>query len=173
MKKILTLIAIATVLLTGCKTTEENYRKSYEATIANAMKKDMDGLDNETYNKVIAAQRPKTVSVKGNDVPMTRGYAVLYMGKGQVLKKYNVVVGAMRQSYNAQALRNRLKDEAGCNAYIITDRDHNYFVVAAAYNNLEMAADYLKNIKSHIKFKLPINEPYIYDTTRIFIEDEK
>ncbi len=173
MKKILTLIAIATVLLTGCKTTEENYRKSYEATIANAKEKDMDGLDSETYNKVIAAQRPKAVSVKGDNVPITTGYAVMFKGDNKDLKKYNVVVGAMRQQFNAKAFCNRLKEEAGCNAYIMTDRDHNYFVVAAAYNNLEMAAEYLKNIKSHIKFKLPIDEPYIYDTKRIFIKDEE
>lgn len=172
MKKIFLLIAVATVLLTECKTTEENYRKSYEATIAFAKEKDMEGMDSETYNKVIASQRPKAVTVKGTDVPMTTGYAVMFNGDNKDLKKYNVVVGAMRQQFNAKAFCNRLKEEAGCNAYIMTDRDHNYFVVAAAFNNLEMAAEYLQNIGSHIKFKLPIDQPYIYDTKRIFIKEE-
>ena len=173
MKKLLALIAIATVLLTGCKTTEENYRKSYEATIANAKEKDMEGLDSETYNKVIASQRPKSVTVQGADVPMTTGYEVMFNGDNKDLKKYNVVVGAMRQQFNAKAFCNRLKEEAGCNAYIMTDKDHNYFIVAAAYNNLEKAAEYLNNISKHIKFKLPIDQPYIYDTKRIFIKEEE
>ena len=155
MKRLTWIIALLLVLA-SCKTTEENYRKSYIAAIQGKQEKQektdstLTKEEKEIYNKVIEQQKPKLTNV-GNDIPM---------------KKYNVVVGAMRQQFNAKAFCDRLRQN-NCKAYVITDRDMNYFVVAAGFETMEEAAEYLKNIDRHIPFKLPLEEPYIYDTTRL------
>ncbi len=166
------LIAACTVLLQGCRTTEENYRSSYEIATEKLRADETGGLDRDTYNKIIEQQRPK-ISVVGEDsVPLVNGYAWQFYGKEYPLCKYNVVVGAMKQQFNAKAFCDRLR-QAGCESYVITDRDKNYFVVAAGFNDKQKAADYLNSIGTHIPFKLPIDQPYIYDTTRIYVKPSK
>ena len=163
------LIAACTVLLQGCRTTEENYRSSYEIATEKLRADETGGLDRDTYNKIIEQQRQK-ISVVGEDsVPLVNGYAWQFYGKEYPLCKYNVVVGAMKQQFNAKAFCDRLR-QVGCESYVITDRDKNYFVVAAGFNDKQKAADYLSSIGAHIPFKLPIDQPYIYDTARIYVK---
>lgn len=168
MKKLVLLLFV--VGLIGCKTTEDNYQKSYHAAIAKAKEKDSEGVDQATYNKILEQQKPKQTVVDGDTVRASKGYAWQFYGKDIPLKKYNVVVGAMKQQFNAKALCDRLR-KAGCNSYVITDSKNNYFVVADGFNIIERASEYIQNIGKHIPFKLPIPEPYIYDTSRIYVKD--
>lgn len=169
MMKQIIFITAAIVLLQGCRTTEENYRSSYEIATEKLRADETGGLDRDTYNKIIEQQRPK-ISVVGEDsVPLVNGYAWQFYGKEYPLCKYNVVVGAMKQQFNAKAFCDRLR-QAGCESYVITDRDKNYFVVAAGFNDKQKAADYLNSIGARIPFKLPIDHPYIYDTARIYVK---
>lgn len=163
------LIAVAALIFAGCRTTEENYQSSYETAIQKMKEKEADGVDRTTYNKIIDRQKPKESVVGGDTVAVAGGYAWQFYGDRYPLKKYNVVVGAMKQQFNAKAFCDRLQ-QAGCEAYVITDREKNYYVVAAGFNNEQMAADYLRDIEKHIPFKLPIDEPYIYDTSRIYVK---
>ncbi len=55
MKKLVLLLFV--VGLIGCKTTEENYQKSYQAAIAKAREKDSEGIDPTTYNKILEQSR--------------------------------------------------------------------------------------------------------------------
>lgn len=163
-------VIVSVMSFQSCRTTEENYRTSYEIATAKMSADETGGLDRETYNKIIEQQSPRTTFVGTDSVPLVSGYAWQFYGKEYPLCKYNVVVGAMKQQFNAKAFCDRLRTSAGCEAYVITDRDKNYFVVAAGFNDLQKASDYLKDIGSHIPFKLPIDEPYIYDTARIYVK---
>jgi hypothetical protein len=168
MKKLVLLLFV--VGLIGCKTTEENYHKSYQAAIAKAREKDSEGIAPTTYNKILEQQKPKKTVVSGDTVRESRGYAWQFYGNDIPLKKYNVVVGAMKQQFNAKSLCDRLR-KAGCNSYVITDSKRNFFVVADGFNVIEKASEYIQNIDKHIPFKLPIPEPYIYNTSRIYVKD--
>ena len=170
MKKLLILFGIA-LLFCACKTTEENYRQSYESAVAKIKDKEREGVDSATYNRIVAMQAPKGTIVGNDTVKIVTGLAWQAYGEDIKLKKYNVVVGAMKQIFNAKEMCNRLRN-AGCEAYVMTDRHKNYYVVAAAYNRKDSAADFLKNISTHIPFKLPLSEPYIYDTTKIYVKNE-
>ncbi len=153
----------------GCRTTEENYRNSYDLAVGGTAERDSLGVDKATYNKIIEQNTPKATAVGADSVPMVSGYAWQFYGQENPLCKYNVVVGAMKQQFNAKAFCDRLKG-AGCKAYVITDREKNYYVVAAGFNSVENAAAYLRDIHRHISFKLPLSEPYIYDTARIYVK---
>lgn len=165
-------ILLLVIATTGCRTTEENYRSSYEAAIVKAKEKQAEGVDSITYNKILEQQRPKMRVVEGDSARMVTDYAWQSYGKEYPLKKYNVVVGAMRQKFNAEAFCDRLRT-LGCQSYVITNYKHDYFVIAAGFNNLKMAADYIRDIHKHLSIKLPIDEPYIFDTNRIYIKNEK
>jgi septal ring-binding cell division protein DamX len=167
--KRLTWIFALLLILSACKTTEENYRKSYVAAIQSKQEKTDSTLtaeEKEIYNKVIEQQKPRLTNVGEDSIRTSRNYAWMFYGNDIPLKKYNVVVGAMRQQFNAKAFCDRLR-KSNCKSYVITDRDMNYFVVAEGFDTMEEAAKYLKNINKHIPFKLPLKEPYIYDTTRL------
>ena len=167
--KRLTWIFALLLILSACKTTEENYRKSYVAAIQSKQEKTDSTLtaeEKEIYNKVIEQQKPRLTNVGEDSIRTSRNYAWMFYGNDIPLKKYNVVVGAMRQQFNAKAFCDRLR-KSNCKSYVITDRDMNYFVVAEGFDTMEEAAEYLKNIDKHIPFKLPLKEPYIYDTARL------
>lgn len=168
MKKLLVL-SFFVLALFGCKTNEENYRQSYETAISKIKEKQAEGVDSATYNKIIEQQKPKQTTIGDMAVRTSKGYAWQSYGEDIPLMKYNVVVGAMKQKFNAEAMCDRLRG-IGCQAYVITDRQKNYFVIAAGYNDVEKAATYITEISKHITFPLPISEPYIYDTTKIYIK---
>lgn len=168
MKKLL-LLGIIVFALSACKTTEENYRASYEAAVQHNTDKESESIDRETYNKIIEQQKSSMAVVGTDSVKLVRNYAWQFYGEDLPLKKYNVVVGAMKQKFNAKAFCDRLRS-SGCESYVITDRQNNYFVVAAGFNTLEQAVIYVKDINRKIPFKLPIDEPYIYDTTKIYVK---
>ena len=151
----------------SCRTTEENYHASYETAIEKMKQKDE--ADRDIYNKIIEKEGPKETFVGNDTLPIASGYAWQFYGEDVPLKKYNVVVGAMKQQFNAKAFCDRLRG-AGCESYVITDREKNYFVVAAGFNDVNKAAAYIKDISKHIPFKLPLSEPYIYDTARIYVK---
>ena len=169
MLKRIAFVLISVVLLQACRTTEENYRSSYEIATEKMRADETGGLDRETYNKILEQQRPRATVVGTDSVPMVSGYAWQFYGEEYPLCKYNVVVGAMKQQFNAKAFCDRLRAE-GCESYVMADRNKNYYIVAAGFNDLQKAADYLKTVASCISFKLPIDEPYIYDTARIYVK---
>lgn len=168
MKKILVL-SFFIIALCACKTSEENYRQSYETAISKVKDKQAEGVDSATYNKILEQQKPKQVMIGDMTVRKSKGYAWQSYGEDVPLKKYNVVVGAMKQKFNAEAMCDRLRG-VGCQAYVITDRQKNFFVIASGFNDIEKAATYINEISKHISFPLPIAEPYIYDTTKLYIK---
>ena len=162
-------MTVCLMLASACKTTEENYRQSYLAAVEGRTESaaPTDSISSEIHNKIMEAMRPKQVKVGGMEVPVLETNAWAYDTRHKnVMKKYSVVVGAMRQLFNAKSFCTRL-DKAGCPSYIIVDRQKNYYVVAAGFDMLTDAAGYLANIDNEIPFKLPIDKPFICSTTRL------
>ena len=150
-------IAVLSALtLAGCKTTESNYRESYEAAVRsrNAAEADLDSV-----------VEPQTVD----------GCSALYL-EGNVwqafdddvnkMKRYSVVVGAMRQMFNAKAFCTRLRQN-GAKAYVIQNGAKDYFVVAEGFDTFAEAADYVNHIDKRLKIKIPLKEPFVYRTIRL------
>ena len=171
MMKQIIFITAAIVLLQGCRTTEENYRSSYETATKKLRAEATDGIDSETYNKIIAQQRPKTTVIGEDSVPMANGYAWQFYGKEYPLCKYNVVVGAMKQQFNAKAFCDRLR-QAGCESYVITDRDKNYFHTFQAANRPALHLRHRPHLRQTRNSKIKNTVPQIdisYQGTVFFV----
>lgn len=169
MNKHLLIAALASLIILpatfGCKTTEENYRQSYEAAIRHKQEKEQSGLDRETYNRILEEQQPQLTAAGNDSVRTTKGYARQSYGADITFRKYNLVVGAMKQKFNAEAFCDRLRRE-GFPAYVIIDTKKNYYVVAEAYDSLQAAAAALRQLPDRLSFKPPVT-PYVFNTTRI------
>ena len=81
MLKRIAFILISVVLLQACRTTEENYRSSYEIATEKMRADETGGLDRETYNKILEQQRPRATVVGTDSVPMVSGYAWQFYGE--------------------------------------------------------------------------------------------
>lgn len=161
--------ALCCLVLASCKTTEENYRKSYVAAVEKikAKEADSDSTDTTIHNKVLDASRPHEIEVGEQKVMYMQGN-IWQPDKtaGEKMRRYNVVVGAMRQKFNANAFCTRLT-ENGNDAYVLQDSQKNYFVVAAGFDTLEEAARYLQEIDKNVKVKIPVATPFVYRTLRL------
>ena len=82
------------------------------------------------------------------------------------MKRYSVVVGAMRQMFNAKAFCTRLRQN-GAKAYVIQNGAKDYFVVAEGFDTFAEAADYVNHIDKRLKIKIPLKEPFVYRTIRL------
>lgn len=149
--------ALLTVALTGCKTTEENYRKAYEV----AQAKKYDGL---TEAEVSALKReeamPKTV-FKGDSIPL-KGMYVKWVegGKGDMAFRYNVIVASFRQRFNAGSAFSRMREGGYPDAVLLADRDERYYVAAVTTESLDSAVSVLRALEENSPVAL--REPYPY-----------
>lgn len=168
-RSVVPFLAFVCLLSAGCKTTEENYRRSYEAAVEKqaAERAESDSVEATIYNKIMEKSKPQPVEVGGRQVlVLTDNAWQAYNREKVAMRKYGVVVGAMKQLFNAKAFCTRLEG-LGCDAYVLADRKTNYYVVAAGFDTLEGAAAYLAEIDTRLPIKLPINPPFVYNTTRL------
>ncbi len=169
MKRSVLMVAAMVIILAGCKTTEENYRQSYEAAVAkrNATEAAADSVDNTIHNKIMEASKPYSKTEGGKTALYLQGNMwQAYNAEKNKMKRYNVVVGAMRQLFNAKAFCSRLEAN-GAKAYVIQNGAKDYYVVAEGFDTFAEAADYVNNIDKKLKIKLPLTEPFVYRTFRI------
>ena len=104
MKKTFLLLAIATLSLTACKTTEANYRAAYEM----ALQKDKEGIDEETYALIKQEEAPQEIGSEGDKLRVITQSVVVTKNAGNddaSIRRYNVAIGSFRQVFNAKAMR--------------------------------------------------------------------
>lgn len=169
MKRSMLMVAAIAVVLAGCKTTEDNYRQSYEAAVAkrNATEAEADSVDSTIHNKIMEASKPYPKTENGKTALYLQGNMwQAYNAEKNKMKRYNVVVGAMKQLFNAKAFCSRLEDN-GAKAYVIQNGAKDYYVVAEGFDTFAEAADYVNNIDKRLKIKLPLTEPFVFRTFRI------
>ncbi len=154
------------LLVTGCKTTEANYREAYEKTVA--ARQEQDSLDATIYGRERRMQQSRVINTPSGDVQVrVQLVRVTKDGGGipQNLRRYNVVVGQFKQLFNAKSLRERLVDMGYSSTFVVETGEPYYYIVLASFND---AADAQKSLDAFSKdapipMKAPL--PFILDAT--------
>lgn len=158
MKLIPILLISLPLLVSSCKTTEENYRSAYEVAKA----KQTEGL---TDREIAAMQReeslPKVV-YKGDSIPLKSVYVKSAdSGEAAVTPlRYNVVVTSFKQQFNARSVLTRLREAGYSTSLLLEDKTGRYYVAASTTASLDSALITLHALEK--SSPLPIRPPYPY-----------
>lgn len=160
MKKILFAIVVLMVGLsfTSCKTSEANYRAAYE--IAKSKHNADEGVDRDTYDKIVAEQTSNTAVVLGDSVRLVQMHVSVVDDDQELQHPYGVVVGEYKQPFNARSFRDRLKQEEKP-AYVVMDGERVYYVIVRAFDTSPEAAEYLRRVRDDVQMRIPIEKPWI------------
>ena len=154
MKKTLLIIVtalLATVLMTSCHSSEENYRAAYEK----AVERRKTGVSAETYAKIEAERQRYTHVINGDSVRMVY-LNVNTVDSTQTAQDYNVIVATFSQRINAKSYCDRLREECGLQgSYVLFGGpDKKYFVVAQGFDNSGDAAAFIKEKDTKVCLKI-------------------
>ena len=161
--RILTCAVIAVItavaLLTGCKTTEENYRAAYEL----ATKKDNSGIDSTIYSRIRKEARPQKVVINGDTIAMRSEYVKLTPGyrEGIVFSPYNIVIAQFKQLFNAKSVMKRAIEAGYTGAFIVETREPLYYVVAVSVSTPAEARTQLEKVAANPPVVLKDPCPFI------------
>lgn len=151
------LLALAS-MLPSCKTSEDNYRKAYQAAV---------GKRNEAYTgeevSLMAREEaiPRTL-FRGDSIPM-KGLHVNTVKLDppvEVARRYNVVVASFKQQFNAKSVLSRLREAGYPDGRLLIDRDQNYYVAPVSTDSLAEAVDALRRFQS--SSPVPVRSPFPY-----------
>ena len=150
---------VATVLLTACHSSEQNYRKAYEK----AVERRQTGIGAETYAMIEAERQRYTHIIDGDSVRMIYLNANVAIDTTVVAKPFNIVVASFTQRINAKSYRERLSEECGLNgSYILYGGpEKQYFVVAQGFDDQHAAAAMLREIDKKVCIKILEPLPWI------------
>lgn len=152
------LAACFATLLYSCKTSEANYRAAYDITREHVRARN--AVDSTTYDKIEAEKREATAVVAGDSVRLVTHRVNIVDDSYSTLKRYGVVVGEYKQTFNARSFRDRLKNE-GKPAYVVIDSEKTYYVIVHGFDTSAEAASYLKRLDKEVKMRIPIEKPWI------------
>ncbi len=161
-KKFLLIIGCVLLLMatvTSCKTTEENYRKAYDA----AIEKQNEGY---TADELLGMAReeaiPRTV-FNGDSIPLKGVYVntVKLDPPVEAALRYNIIVATFKQKFNAMSVLDRLRQKGYQDGRLLIDKDQTYYVAAYTTDSLGKAVETLREIEksSPVAMKSPC--PYI------------
>ena len=162
MKKILLYFcAIIAIAITSCKTTEENYRAAYEL----AKDKRTETGDSLVTSQLRSSTVPRLKVIGADTLPVRTIYVSSYRDNQSdvpqgTLKKYLIVVGQFKQIFNAGSMAKRLVDSGYKNAFVVYDRQKDYYVVAEAVDSSSEASSKLREIEEDKS--VVIRSPYPY-----------
>lgn len=169
MKKIILCTCVVVFLtITACKTTEENYRAAYEM----AKEKRTETGDSLITSQLRSSTMPKPMIIGSDTLPVRTIYVNIYndsegkVPKG-VLKKYLIVVGQFKQIFNAGSMATRLVDNGYNGAFVVYDRQKEYFVVAAAVDAPSDATRLLRKIGEDKTIVVRTPYPYVLRPTQL------
>lgn len=155
----LILLAVSPTMLHSCKTSEENYKKAYEA----AVEKQNEGYtEEEILNMAKEEAIPRTL-FNGDSIPMKGVYVntVKLDPPVEAARRYNVVVATFKQKFNAMSVLDRLRAAGYTDGRLLIDRDQRYYVAASTTDTLADAVATLRELQksSPVAMKSPC--PYI------------
>lgn len=161
----LSLIVLTTIFMTGCKTSEDNYRAAYQtAKTASA-----DGIDSTIYAKIRQEAVPTAILANGDSVRTQAEFTTIYCEPGDTVPSvipYGIVVAQFKQIFNAKAMRQRLREAGYPNACIVSTREPLYYVVAESHNDINSAAKGLQRITDDNAVKTRAPFPWILRNPR-------
>ena len=150
-----TLIAATAILaLSGCKTTEQNYRNAY------SIAKEKLSIDPETQARIDEENRGTKTTINGEEVRMkTERVRIVEPAEGAVKPAFGVVVATFKQVFNARMFRKRLMEQ-NYPALVVINHDGDHHVVIKGFDTDAQAAAFLKELVKKGEVKTPI-EPFI------------
>jgi len=164
MNRLILSTILAVLTLTGCKTTEANYRAAYETAKERA---DTGGLDSTVYARIRQEARPGTVKVGNDTMPLVTQHVKPTPVDGETdngvtgLSRYNIVVAQFKQIFNAKSMVRRLKENGYPDAMIVETREPLYYVVASTHNDAASALRGLETIKAQPPLTLRDPFPWV------------
>lgn len=156
---IIVAFVLASMLMTSCHSSEENYREAYEK----AMERRQTGIGAETYAKIEAERQRYTHVINGDSVRMVYVNANVAIDSTDVAHDFNVIVATFTQRINAKSYRDRLREECGLTgSYVLFGgKDKQYFVVAQGFDNSGDAAAMLHDLDKRVCIKILEPLPWI------------
>ena len=150
---------LATVILTACHSSEQNYREAYEK----AMERRQTEVGAETYAKIEAERQRYTHVIDGDSVRMVYMNVNVAIDTTVVAKPFNVIVASFTQRINAKSYCDRLQEECGLTgSYILYGGpEKQYFVVAQGFDDQHAAAALLHNLDQRVCIKILEPLPWI------------
>lgn len=128
------MLSAAVMLITGCKPTEENYRKAYDAArnkreaAAREQMMPLQGLQSD--------EGPQLRIIGGDSIYVSR--ELLRGGNGEIAPSpWLLAVGTYKMSTNANANANALKTEGWHQALAMKNADGKWFAIAAGAPSLD------------------------------------
>ena len=157
MKLIITAVTIASVaVITGCRTSEANYRAAYEQAVAG--RSDESGIDNTVYDRIRREAITSTRIIDGDTGAVKRERVKpVDAGNGSVPAEAYVVVAQFRQLFNARSLCSRLKANGYPDAMLLSTREPVYYVAIAGGSTDDMASLCLRYASGPVA---PVKDPY-------------
>jgi|InofroStandDraft_1065614.scaffolds.fasta_scaffold00138_68 hypothetical protein len=153
------LLAAAAVTLHCCKTSEENYKKAYQA----AIEKQNEGYTEEEILNMAREEAIPRAVFNGDSIPMKGAYvnSVKLDPPVAAASRYNVIVATFKQKFNAMSVLDRLRDSGYDDGRLLIDRDQTYYVAASTTDTLARAVETLRQLQksSPVAMKSPC--PYI------------
>lgn len=168
MKNIRLIVVLAVVAafglssLTGCKTTEANYRQAYQTAVA--QREESAGIDSTIYARIRNSATTSSLIVDGDSLPVRTEYIGFTDGGGmdkERMKKYNVVVGQFKQVFNARQMRERLKAAGYGDAFIVHTREPLYYVAVSTSDSPEDIISEWKRVTSDKSIVLRAPMPFV------------
>ena len=155
-------LTTAALLLTACHSNEANYKAAYDK----AREKQFNGIEQETYNRMVAEAQRNNVEVNGDSLRLVPMWTNVTLDSVAVAKRYGVVVASFKQIFNAQTYRDRLRSEEGFPAYILFEgREKQYYVIVKGFDDLGVAAAFLKSLPTTMK--MAALEPKVWILERL------
>lgn len=164
MKKLFILVIALAAVLGACKTNEANYRAAYEK----AKERRTETGDSLTTSQLRSSLLPKDMVIGSDTLPVMTFPVSVYSDKNDKnnvpvgeLKKYLIVVGQFRQIFNAGSMARRIADNGLEGAFVVYNRQKDYFVIAASTDNPDEVVGLLNGVRSDRSLSLRSPYPYV------------
>ncbi|MDE5975920.1 MAG: SPOR domain-containing protein, partial [Muribaculaceae bacterium] len=147
-------LLLLTLMTTGCKTTEKNYKSAYDVAIQK--KKAEKAADEELgipQGMLHQMEGPDRKTVDGSEVFVERKRLKRFDDDSLLRGKYCVVIGAYKMKTNCRAQVADLQAK-GYPAFMAADSSGKYYVVVSEFPKLEEAASFAK---SYVEKEKPTN----------------
>lgn len=164
--RILLIVFLAAVALVSCKTTEENYRKAYERTVA--ARAEQDSIDQTIYGRERHNMTEHSVSTPAGEVKVKSQFVRVTDGGGGIpesLRRYNVVAGQFKQIFNAKSFRERLADGGYPSAFVVETAEPYYYIVVGSFSDVQQAQAQLEKLAKDKSVTVKPPCPFILDAT--------
>ena len=152
------MLLVLASMLPSCKTSEDNYRKAYQA----AVEKQNEAYTGEEVSLMAREEAIPRTLFRGDSIPM-KGLHVNTVKLDppvEVARRYNVVVACFKQQFNAKSVLSRLREAGYPDGRLLIDRDQTYYVAPVSTDSLAEAVDALRRFQS--SSPVPVRSPFPY-----------